>query len=94
MRRRDFIKMSGHFSLGALLLPGALGMACRKKDLLEGQSYDGKITIIGAGAAGLYAGYILKSRNINFEILEASNKVGGRLGKLEGRTTGSSVSPL
>lgn len=84
MRRRDFIKLSGQFSIGALVLPNALSMACRKEDLFEEASFNGKVTIIGAGAAGLYAAYVLKSKNIDFEILEASNKIGGRLGKLEG----------
>ena len=70
--------------MGALLLPGFLNASCRKETLFEEVNFDGKVTIIGAGAAGLYAGYILDSRGIDFEILEASTLVGGRLGKLEG----------
>ncbi|MCB0509594.1 MAG: FAD-dependent oxidoreductase, partial [Bacteroidetes bacterium] len=38
----------------------------------------------GAGAAGLYAGYLLQAKGIDFTILEASNTHGGRLGKLSG----------
>lgn len=46
--------------------------------------FEGKFLIIGAGAAGLYAGYLLKAEGIDFQILEASDKIGGRLGKVEG----------
>ncbi|KAI5984068.1 hypothetical protein EDD15DRAFT_1812652 [Pisolithus albus] len=38
-----------------------------------------KVVILGAGAAGLYTALILDSLNIEFEILEASDHVGGRL---------------
>lgn len=40
-----------------------------------------KIIIIGAGAAGITAAHILSSRNIDFEVLEASSIHGGRLKK-------------
>ncbi|MEM7372306.1 MAG: NAD(P)/FAD-dependent oxidoreductase [Bacteroidota bacterium] len=42
------------------------------------------ILIIGAGAAGLYAGHVLQKRGISFRILEAADRIGGRLGKLTG----------
>lgn len=42
------------------------------------------ILIIGAGAAGLFAGHALAQQGIDFKILEASDRHGGRLGKLEG----------
>ena len=38
-----------------------------------------KVTIIGAGAGGLSAGYLLAQRGIDFEILEASSTYGGRM---------------
>ena len=38
-----------------------------------------KVIVIGAGAAGLYAAYSLKRRNVDFEILEASSRIGGRV---------------
>lgn len=46
------------------------------------QSYP--ILIIGAGVAGLFAGKALADRGIDFRILEASSRYGGRVGKLEG----------
>jgi lysine-specific histone demethylase 1B len=83
MDRKEFIKHSGMISLG-LLLPSTVWSSCRRDSLLDESTYDGKVLIIGAGAAGLYAGYILKSRGIAFQILEAGDRIGGRLAKLEG----------
>ncbi|MFT6993424.1 MAG: monoamine oxidase [Maribacter sp.] len=37
------------------------------------------ITIIGAGLSGLLTGYLLKKEGIPFKILEARNRVGGRI---------------
>lgn len=41
--------------------------------------FDGKIVIIGAGAAGLTAGYILNELGIDYQIIEASDRHGGRM---------------
>lgn len=84
MNRRQFIKQSTLISIGGLLIPSTLLAACRKETLFEDVTYDGKVIIIGAGAAGLYAAYILKSKGIDFQLLEASSTYGGRLGKLTG----------
>jgi len=43
--------------------------------------YDGKVIIIGAGASGLAAAKILERNNIDYKILEATNRYGGRLKK-------------
>ena len=84
MNRRKFLKQTTLLSIGGLLLPSALLSSCRPDTLFEGPSFQGKVIIIGAGAAGLYAGYILKSKGIDFQILEAAPNYGGRLGKLTG----------
>ena len=84
MNRRKFLKQTSILSIGGLLLPSALLSSCRPNTLFEGPSFQGKVLIIGAGAAGLYAGYILKSKGIDFQILEASPSYGGRIGKLTG----------
>lgn len=83
MKRRDFLKTTLLASAGGLLVPSILS-SCRKETLFEDTTFDGKVLIIGAGAAGLYAGYILKSKGIQFQILEASAVHGGRMGKLSG----------
>jgi monoamine oxidase len=84
MDRRKFLEQTALLSIGGLLLPSALLSSCRPDTLLEDTSFQGKVLIIGAGAAGLYAGYILKSKGIDFQILEAAPNYGGRLGKLTG----------
>ena len=84
MDRRHFLKQSSLLTIGGILLPSTLLTTCRKETLFEDVTYDGKVIIIGAGAAGLYAAYILKSKGIDFQILEASSTYGGRLGKLTG----------
>ncbi len=84
MDRRTFIKHSTLFSMGGLLIPSAFFSSCRKETLFEDVNFDGKVLIIGAGAAGLYAAYVLKSKGIDFKILEASSIHGGRLGKHTG----------
>lgn len=84
MDRRNFIKQSSLLSIGGLLIPSTFVSACRKETLFEDLKFEGKIVIIGAGVSGLYAGYILKSKGIDFQIIEASSNYGGRLGKLSG----------
>ena len=42
-------------------------------------NYPGKVLIVGAGAAGIAAGYLLRRYNIDFQIVEASTGFGGRV---------------
>ncbi len=42
-------------------------------------SFSGNVVIVGAGAAGLSAGYLLKKQGIDFTILEARKVHGGRM---------------
>ncbi len=42
-------------------------------------NFNGNVLIVGAGAAGLTAGYLLNQHGIDFKILEASSKLGGRM---------------
>jgi len=43
--------------------------------------YKGKVIIVGAGASGLAAAKVLEQNNIDYKILEASDRYGGRLKK-------------
>jgi monoamine oxidase len=43
--------------------------------------YNGKVIIIGAGASGLAAAKVLEKNNIDYTILEATDRYGGRLKK-------------
>jgi monoamine oxidase len=38
-----------------------------------------QLAFIGAGAAGLYAAMLLQSLGIHYEILEGSDRIGGRM---------------
>lgn len=84
MNRREFITRSTFFSVGGLLIPSSLWSSGVREILLDDANFDGNVIVIGAGAAGLYAGYVLKAKGIDFKILEASTTVGGRLGKCPG----------
>ncbi len=79
MNRRDFIKNGLFASLGLSMAPTLL-QSCRKKDELL-VNFNGKVLIIGAGSAGLMAGYTLQQYGIDFEIIEASSVFGGRVKK-------------
>ncbi|WP_299551715.1 NAD(P)/FAD-dependent oxidoreductase [Seonamhaeicola sp.] len=47
-------------------------------------NFSGKVIVIGAGASGLCAGYLLQRHNIDFEIIEASSTFGGRVKRATG----------
>lgn len=71
LTRRKFIKNTLIGGGGLLLGAQAFGnIAVSKKT---------KVIIIGAGFAGLAAAYKLKQRKIDFVILEARNRIGGRV---------------
>jgi len=76
MKRVEFIKMCTLFGIS---IPFQASLfACNNEDEAT-TKFSGKITIIGAGAGGLAAGYLLKQQGIDFEILEASSVYGGRM---------------
>lgn len=54
-------------------------MSCNEEEVNTNNSFSGKVIIIGAGAGGLSAGYLLQQQGIDFEILEASAIYGGRM---------------
>lgn len=61
-----------------ILMPSLL-QSC-KEDAVPGDiKFTGKVLIIGAGAAGIYAAHLLMHYGIEVEILEASSRIGGRI---------------
>ncbi len=84
INRRNFLKFLGLFSITNLISPLKLMFGNENKSSSGKIKYAGNVIIIGAGAAGLYAGQVLKSKGIQFQILEASDRYGGRLGQLKG----------
>lgn len=82
MNRQEFIEKS--LLMGAGLpflstLPWQAGKAPAWAPIEH--QFKGKVLIIGAGAAGLAAGYMLKAQGVDFQILEASSVYGGRIKK-------------
>ena len=57
----------------------ALDMFPEDNALHKTYNFEGKVIIIGAGASGLAAAKILQRNNIDYLVLEASNRYGGRL---------------
>ncbi len=74
MKRKEFIKMCGLLGVG-FPIQTALS-SCRTESISEPP---GKVVIIGAGAAGLSAAYLLNQRGVEVEVLEASDAHGGRM---------------
>ena len=66
---------------GGLAATSALAAANfpRHKDKAVAQGRLSKVLIVGAGIAGLTAGYRLKQAGVPIDIIEASNRVGGRM---------------
>ena len=78
MNRKEFISLCG--ILGISLPFTSVIQACSDND--DDQSpinINDKILIIGAGPAGMSAGYLLEQQGVDFQILEALPTYGGRI---------------
>lgn len=75
MNRREFIKMCGLLGISVSLT------SCKSdsSSVSTPSNFSGSVLIIGAGAAGLAAGYLLNQNGISFQMLEASSTYGGRM---------------
>ena len=86
MNREEFLRKSLALGVGLPFLPSVLLSSCGKEESIFPTlqtDFNGKVLIIGAGAAGMAAGYMLKRYGVDFEILEASPVIGGRLKRNE-----------
>lgn len=89
MKRRKFLRNLGYSLPAGLVLPYWLSSCKGGEDDDDGISTvkkykDYKVIVVGAGAAGLYAGWYLQERGFNVTILEAADVVGGRIRHLSG----------
>lgn len=81
MTREEFIKKSLIMGMGLPFLSSILS-SCGEDELAFPEfetDFTGDVIIVGAGAAGLAAGYLLERHNINFQIIEAAADYGGRV---------------
>ncbi len=83
MNRKEFLRLVSIGVPAGILLPSFLE-SCRKKELFDGKTYGGKVIIIGGGAAGLYAAFLLLKHNVDVTIFEAQGRYGGRIFPLNG----------
>ena len=67
--RREFLKIIGAASVGVALAPQNIFAQKRRKSCV----------IIGAGFSGLAAAYKLKNAGWNVTVLEARDRIGGRV---------------
>lgn len=79
MDRKEFIKLCGILSISLPFAPAF--SSCKKKEESEPTPVgnDESVLIIGAGPAGMSAGYLLEQQGINYQILEALPTHGGRI---------------
>lgn len=82
MKRRDVLQKLAYTVPAGFLLPGLVG--CEPKNNEGDSAFTGKVSVIGAGPAGLYTAFLLQNAGVNVEVFEASNDVGGRMRYLEG----------
>jgi monoamine oxidase len=84
MTRKEFIEKSLMMGIGMPFLSSMLLHSCEKNNNIFPKfetNFSGKVIIVGAGAAGLAAGYLLKRYGVDFQIIEAAPVYGGRLKK-------------
>lgn len=82
-RRKALIKIGAGAS-ACIFLPALLGSCNEDESAGPAISYDGNILIIGAGAAGLYAADLLMAQGLKVTVLEASDRIGGRVLSVRG----------
>lgn len=83
MKRRIALKHIGLGVSAGLVLPSWLTSCKDEEDPKPNIKYDGLVVIVGAGAAGLYVADILQANGIEVMILEASDRMGGRVRSLK-----------
>ncbi len=77
MKRRSALKYIGAGLSAGAVLPWI--SSCEDEPARPELRYKGKIAVIGAGAAGLYAADYLISKGLNVVVFEASDRIGGRV---------------
>ena len=77
MKRREVIQKLAYTVPAGIAFPSLL-TSCTDK-ITPTPVYDGNVIVLGAGAAGLYTAKQLLEQNIEVQILEATDRYGGRI---------------
>lgn len=79
MTRKEFLKVASLLGIHISAFPasGSSNSSVTKRNSSN------KVLVIGAGAAGLSAGYLLNQKGVDFKILEATSGYGGRIKKTD-----------
>ena len=78
MERRNLLRQLLWGIPAGIVLP-SLFNSCKKDALIDESPFTGKVIVIGAGASGIYAAHLLMKQGVDVIILEASNRIGGRM---------------
>jgi monoamine oxidase len=78
MERRYLLRQLLWGIPAGIVLPSLLN-SCKKDALIDESPFTGKVIVIGAGASGIYAAHLLMKQGVDVIILEASNRIGGRM---------------
>lgn len=78
LKRRELLKKLAAGIPLAVAAPSII-YSCKDDPPANVFDFEGKVLIVGAGISGIYTGYLLQQRGIDFQIIEASDKIGGRL---------------
>jgi monoamine oxidase len=76
IERREFLRMSAAAAAGILISQGALGRGLGR---LTQRPNGKRVVVIGAGFAGLACAYELKMAGYEVTVVEARNRIGGRV---------------
>lgn len=76
MTRQDFLKMCGILGIG---MPVQATFSACGEEVVPTDEVIEKVIVVGAGAAGLSAAYLLTQRGIEVVVLEAASIYGGRM---------------
>ncbi|WP_299526612.1 FAD-dependent oxidoreductase [Winogradskyella sp.] len=77
MKRNEFLKLCG--LLGISFPLQSVISSCSSSNTNSNNNPPESVIIIGAGPAGMAAGYLLAQQGINFQIIEANSSYGGRI---------------
>ena len=85
MNRKEFLKTLSILGVSAPFANILLSACSKDADFYPefDVNFNGKVIVVGAGAAGITAGYVLNRYGIDFEIIEASAVYGGRVKKID-----------